>query len=416
MNGLAARRPQSVRFTVVAWTLTSTSPSPGAGLDTSATRTTSGGPYRVRTAAFIGRRRSGRRSAGPAPGGWPGPRPGGCRRSGRPAGRPGPGRGGTGGTRGAGRRAPGEDSPPARGGPGGRRSRARVDPRESGDGGCDGSSGSKRRSRRPPPMLRVWRSAQIPSRTGEPSAPAPAHPPDRRAPSRGPAPAGLGTAPPRRSRPGARATGPAGLGAPGGPGRHGGRLPRRLPLPGGAVLVGDGRVLGLLLVGGLASLPQDPAAADPAAGRHGRGLGAGPVRRLLRRGAGTAADAAGPADPERGRPDPVDRPGGAGRAGDRVRHLAERGGPVAGGGGCPPDPALRAGGGPRGRPPRAVPPVRGPVREPGPAPGRAGLRDRLGEAAPGHGEPRAGHGLPRPVVAADVPLDPRGQFLNASGE
>ena len=44
MNGLAARRPQSVRFTVVAWTLTSTSSSLAAGFSTSATRTTSGGP------------------------------------------------------------------------------------------------------------------------------------------------------------------------------------------------------------------------------------------------------------------------------------------------------------------------------------------------------------------------------------
>jgi len=44
MNGLAARRPQSVRFTVVAWTLTRTSPSLAAGLSTWAIRTTPGGP------------------------------------------------------------------------------------------------------------------------------------------------------------------------------------------------------------------------------------------------------------------------------------------------------------------------------------------------------------------------------------
>jgi len=36
--------PQSVRFTVVAWTLTSTSPGAGAGVATSAIPTTSGGP------------------------------------------------------------------------------------------------------------------------------------------------------------------------------------------------------------------------------------------------------------------------------------------------------------------------------------------------------------------------------------
>jgi hypothetical protein len=53
-NGWAARMPQSVRFTVVAWTLTSTSPSLTAGRGTSVTRTTSGGPYLVWTAAFMG--------------------------------------------------------------------------------------------------------------------------------------------------------------------------------------------------------------------------------------------------------------------------------------------------------------------------------------------------------------------------
>jgi hypothetical protein len=54
MNGLAARNPQSVRFTVVAWTLTSTAWSLAAGFSTSTTRTTSGGPYLVRTAALMG--------------------------------------------------------------------------------------------------------------------------------------------------------------------------------------------------------------------------------------------------------------------------------------------------------------------------------------------------------------------------
>jgi hypothetical protein len=43
-KGLPARKPQSVRFTVVAWTLTSTWLSLGVGLSTSAIRTTSGGP------------------------------------------------------------------------------------------------------------------------------------------------------------------------------------------------------------------------------------------------------------------------------------------------------------------------------------------------------------------------------------
>jgi hypothetical protein len=52
-NGLAPRMPQSVRFTVVAWTLTSTSWSVADGVGTSTTRTTSGGPYRVCTAAFM---------------------------------------------------------------------------------------------------------------------------------------------------------------------------------------------------------------------------------------------------------------------------------------------------------------------------------------------------------------------------
>ena len=54
MNALATRKPQSVRFTVVACTLTRTSWPVTAGLATSATRTTSGGPYRVCTAAFTG--------------------------------------------------------------------------------------------------------------------------------------------------------------------------------------------------------------------------------------------------------------------------------------------------------------------------------------------------------------------------
>jgi hypothetical protein len=43
-KGLPARKPQSVRFTVVALTLTSTWLSLGVGLSTSAIRTTSGGP------------------------------------------------------------------------------------------------------------------------------------------------------------------------------------------------------------------------------------------------------------------------------------------------------------------------------------------------------------------------------------
>ena len=54
MKGLAARNPQSVRFTVVACTLTSTWLALTAGFSTSAIRTTSGGPYLVCTAAFIG--------------------------------------------------------------------------------------------------------------------------------------------------------------------------------------------------------------------------------------------------------------------------------------------------------------------------------------------------------------------------
>ncbi|HEX5188968.1 MAG TPA: hypothetical protein VFW16_05485 [Streptosporangiaceae bacterium] len=51
-NGLPDLNPQSVLFTVVACTLTMTSPGPGEGFCTSAMRTTSGVPYLVCTAAF----------------------------------------------------------------------------------------------------------------------------------------------------------------------------------------------------------------------------------------------------------------------------------------------------------------------------------------------------------------------------
>ena len=54
-NGFAARVPQSVRFTVVACTATRTSPRPTSGAGTSVIRTTSGGPYPVRTAALMAR-------------------------------------------------------------------------------------------------------------------------------------------------------------------------------------------------------------------------------------------------------------------------------------------------------------------------------------------------------------------------
>ncbi len=47
MRGWAARKPQSVRFTVAKRTLTSTSWSPATDWATSAMRTTSGGPYLV---------------------------------------------------------------------------------------------------------------------------------------------------------------------------------------------------------------------------------------------------------------------------------------------------------------------------------------------------------------------------------
>ena len=56
MKGLAARNPQSVRFTVVAWILTSTSFACGTGASTSRIRTTSGAPYLVCTAAFMNER------------------------------------------------------------------------------------------------------------------------------------------------------------------------------------------------------------------------------------------------------------------------------------------------------------------------------------------------------------------------
>src|SRR6186997_2121413 len=52
-NGSAARKPQSVRLTVVARTLTRTSSSFGFGRSISSTRRTSGGPYRSNTTAFI---------------------------------------------------------------------------------------------------------------------------------------------------------------------------------------------------------------------------------------------------------------------------------------------------------------------------------------------------------------------------
>src|SRR6478609_7059296 len=54
-NGFAARVPQSVRFTVVAWTATRNSLGPTTGAGTSLIRTTSGGPYLVRTAALMPR-------------------------------------------------------------------------------------------------------------------------------------------------------------------------------------------------------------------------------------------------------------------------------------------------------------------------------------------------------------------------
>ena len=53
IHGSAARKPQSVRFTVAACTRTSTSCSSIAGSSTSRIRTTSGGPYRVWTAALM---------------------------------------------------------------------------------------------------------------------------------------------------------------------------------------------------------------------------------------------------------------------------------------------------------------------------------------------------------------------------
>jgi hypothetical protein len=52
-KGLAARMPQSVRFTVVACTATRTSPGPTSGAGTSVMYTTSSGPYVVRTAALM---------------------------------------------------------------------------------------------------------------------------------------------------------------------------------------------------------------------------------------------------------------------------------------------------------------------------------------------------------------------------
>ena len=54
VNGYSVlRKPVSVRVTVEAWTLTSTSSSFGAGRSTSVTRRTSGGPYRSWTTALM---------------------------------------------------------------------------------------------------------------------------------------------------------------------------------------------------------------------------------------------------------------------------------------------------------------------------------------------------------------------------
>jgi hypothetical protein len=52
-NGLGRRNPQSVRMTVVAWTLTRTSSSLCTGRSTSSSRRTSGGPYLSWTTALI---------------------------------------------------------------------------------------------------------------------------------------------------------------------------------------------------------------------------------------------------------------------------------------------------------------------------------------------------------------------------
>ena len=63
MKGLAARYPQSVRFTVVAWILTNTSFARGTGASTSRIRTTSGAPYLVCTAALTNERLATRQPA-----------------------------------------------------------------------------------------------------------------------------------------------------------------------------------------------------------------------------------------------------------------------------------------------------------------------------------------------------------------
>ena len=52
-NGCGARQPQSDRLTVVAWMRTRISSSFGTGFSTSASRSTSGGPYRSWTTALI---------------------------------------------------------------------------------------------------------------------------------------------------------------------------------------------------------------------------------------------------------------------------------------------------------------------------------------------------------------------------
>src|SRR5215207_308417 len=251
-----------------------------------------------------------------------------------------------------------------------------------------------RRARRRQPARRAppARQADLDPRTQPDRRPDP--PPERSRRARATRPRHLGRDPPR-------------LGPPGRPHRHGRGLPGRLRLAGGAVLVGDGGVLGVLVVGGLASLPAEPAAAEPAAGGHGGAVGAGAVRAVLRRRPPGAGDPAVALDRGGGRADQGGRPGGAGRACDRVRDRAERGGAVAGGGVRPADQAVWGGVAAGGDDQPGLRVLRGVVAQPGATAGGAGLRGGVGAAAAGHGEPRAQPGVACPVVAADVPLHPR---------
>src|SRR6266545_4478352 len=211
----------------------------------------------------------------------------------------------------------------------------------------------------------------------------------------------------REAGPRAAADGTPRLGRAGRPRGHGARLPGRVPAPPAAVLAVDGGAGRALLVGRLGSRPGAAAAADPPAGGDGARLGPGAVRPVRGRRRGRPphpAVAAGRAGRHAG---PHGRARTGGGPADPVRHLARRGGAVARRGVRRPGQAARPGLARRGGHHPALRPVRGPVRQPGPDPGGLRLRRRLGQAAPGHRQPRPRGGLARHLGAGDLPAPPR---------